>query len=335
MPVIGDAPITSYFSRVPSTSKRKGRSDGESLPSHKRRNQGAISTTSAAPSSSKKKGIERDILDFYETKPSPPRKAGRAGACVDLMELTSPRTPMPKVSSRGNERTEVIPPTPPATADIAQRRPRVSHEETPLGPSTSASSSHLITSLPTPITNPRPQTRSFMKRVGPVTGLPLTTSPSTSHTLTSKATAPFEFLTHPTNPSSEFAELCIPSSQSQILLDIPHHEILASELTLATSKSPMPVDHDDLTIFQYGNIPMEMSVDADNFVGSSQSQPELFVPVSPKRQMRMRNPLTTNVTHSCLEIVPSSQSQERELVIPPLESLRSRLQNQQGFLSSQ
>jgi len=118
-------------------------------------------------------------------------------------------------------------------------------------------------------------------------------------------------------------------------LDIPHHEILASELTLATSKSPMPVDHDDLITFQYGNIPTEMSVDADNFVGSSQSQPELFVPVSPKRQKQKRNPLTINVTHSCLEIVPSSQSQERELVIPPLESLRSRPQNQQGFLSSQ
>ncbi|KAF9534954.1 hypothetical protein CPB83DRAFT_843224 [Crepidotus variabilis] len=260
MPALGETPITSYFSRTPSLSKRKNVPEDDPEPANsggkgalKRLKQSPASASKHSNSSPLKKVKGSDIEDFFQTN-------NRNGD-------SNLNTPMTKMRSKGKATAL---PTPPTTGGVAASRRTVSeavYTRQPLTPLPRAAASP-SKQLPTPSTLMKPaipkrRLDEFQTQAGP----------------------PWSMV------SADSEEMSVPSSQSQLSDDVELS--MPPPRTLLTSKSTL-LDFDD----------------DDDFVPSSQSQPSLNIITSPRRRPRKVQPEAT------FEI-PTSQSQERELEIPP------------------
>ncbi|KAF5321896.1 hypothetical protein D9619_001025 [Psilocybe cf. subviscida] len=288
---LGASPLTAYFPPAPSSAKRK---EHPAAPTRKSKTPRNDDPPAESSGSQKGKTTKKQRLELKQHRlPFTPQAA------------LDPSTP-----NVGNRREYTALQTPPASVDVGGRTK--SKPSTKPVRSVSPLKNNLTTEstsyLPTPSTRPRPRTRAT------VSSLPLAAeTPCKSATSDPSSSKRPSLLTRNTPPAVLLpgSSIIIPSSQSQPeLMEVPpdrnHPWSLTEypqELEEESSNPARIVEHSH-------------EYEAGMIVASSQSQ---FLVLSPRKKRRDGIPLVISTRQTEIDdIIPSSQSYEKELQIPKL-----------------
>jgi hypothetical protein len=300
---LGASPLTAYFSPSSSSAKRKEPPIAPTRKSKNPRNDD-LPADSSGPQKGKatkkqKQDLEQHGLPFIPKAPQGTSSDPSTPGVGDRRDYTALQTPPASVEVSGRTKSK------PAARPV--RSPSPSNNTLPM-----QGASH----LPTPSTKPRPKTRATVNSLPVAAETPckfaMSVPPTSNHpSLLSQKTSPAVF---PSDPS-----IIVPSSQSQ------------PELMEA-----LPDKNPPRSVTEYPEEPEEESPElarfeeyshedaADMTVASSQSQFLVPFKLSPRKKRRNKTSLVISTRQTeVYDIVPSSQSYERELQIPktPEDSL--------------